>query len=62
MKGDLRGLSAFVTVAQATGFRDGACASGSSASGLSEAGARLFERLGPALTEVKEALVDTFHH
>lgn len=81
MKVDLAGLNAFVAVARAKGFRDGARTSGSSASGLSEAvrrletqlgvrllnrstrsialteaGARLFERLGPALTEVTEAL------
>ncbi len=81
MKVDLGDLSAFVTVARAKGFRDGARASGSSASGLSEAvrrleeqlgvrllnrptrsvvpteaGARLLERLGPALTEVDDAI------
>ena len=78
---DLGDLNAFVAVARARGFRDGARASGSSASGLSEAvrrleaqlglrllnrttrsvmlteaGARLLERLGPALTEVEAAL------
>jgi DNA-binding transcriptional LysR family regulator len=78
---DLGDLNAFVTVARAGGFRDGARASGSSASGLSEAvrrlearlgvrllhrttrsvvpteaGRRLFERLGPALNEVETAL------
>ena len=82
MKLDLGDLNAFVAVARANGFRDGARASGSSASGLSEAvrrlegqlgvrllhrttrsvvpteaGQRLLERLGPALTEV-EAAVD----
>lgn len=78
---DLSDLNAFVAVARAGGFRDGARASGGSASGLSEAvrrleaqlgvrllhrttrsvqpteaGARLLERLGPALTEVQAAL------
>jgi DNA-binding transcriptional LysR family regulator len=78
---DLGDLNAFVTVARARGFRDGARASGLSASGLSEAvrrleaqlgvrllhrttrsvnpteaGARLMERLGPALIEVTAAL------
>ncbi|WP_298955245.1 LysR family transcriptional regulator [uncultured Methylobacterium sp.] len=78
---DLGDLSAFVAVAQAGGFRDGARASGVSASGLSEAvrrlearlgvrllnrttrsvapteaGARLLERLMPALGEVEAAL------
>ncbi len=81
MKADLGDLNAFVAVARARGFRDGARLSGSSASGLSEAvrrletqlgvrllnrttrsvvpteaGARLLERLAPALTEVEEAL------
>ncbi len=81
MKVDLAGLNAFVAVARARGFRDGARASGGSASGLSEAvrrletqlgvrllnrttrsvvpteaGERLLERLGPALTEVEDAL------
>jgi len=81
VKVDLGDLSAFVAVARARGFRDGARLSGSSASGLSEAvrrleaqlgvrllnrttrsvvpteaGARLLERLGPALTEMAEAL------
>ena len=81
MQVDLGDLSAFVAVARARGFRDGARASGSSASGLSEAvrrleaqlgirllhrttrsvvpteaGERLLERLGPALTEVEAAL------
>ncbi len=78
---DLGDLNAFVAVARANGFRDGARASGGSASGLSEAvrrleaqlgirllnrttrsvvpteaGARLLERLGPALAEVADAL------
>ena len=81
MKTDLNDLNAFVAVARARGFRDGARASGISASGLSEmvrrleaqlgvrllhrttrsvipteAGERLLERLGPALTEVEAAL------
>jgi DNA-binding transcriptional LysR family regulator len=81
VKIDLGDLNAFVAVARAKGFRDGARASGASASGLSEAvsrleaqlgirllnrttrsvvpteaGQRLFERLGPALTEVETAL------
>jgi len=78
---DLSDLNAFVAVARAGGFRDGARASGVSASGLSEAvrrletqlgvrllhrttrsvvpteaGKRLLDRLGPALTEVEAAL------
>ena len=81
MKVDLGDLNAFLAVARASGFRDGARLSGGSASGLSEAvrrlearlgvrllnrttrsvvpteaGERLLERLGPALTEVEEAL------
>src|SRR5882724_10298728 len=81
MKADLGDLNAFVVVARAKGFRDGARASGRSASGLSEAvsrleaqlgvrllnrttrsvvpteaGERLLERLGPALTEMEAAL------
>ena len=81
MKVDLGDLNAFVAVAGAKGFRDGARLSGGSASGLSEAvrrletqlgvrllhrttrsvlpteaGARLLERLRPALTEVESAL------
>jgi len=81
VKADLGDLNAFVAVARAKGFRDGARASGASASGLSEAvrrleaqlgvrllhrttrsvvpteaGERLLERLGPALTEVEAAL------
>ena len=87
MKADLGDLNAFLAVARAGGYRDGARASGVSASGLSEAvrrletqlgvrlfnrttrsvvpteaGARLLERLGPALTEVDAALdvVDVF--
>jgi DNA-binding transcriptional LysR family regulator len=81
LKIDLGDLNAFVAVAQAKGFRDGARASGFSASGLSEAvrrlesqlgvrllnrttrsvvpteaGERLLERLGPALTEVESAI------
>ncbi|GLQ48464.1 LysR family transcriptional regulator [Dyella lipolytica] len=82
MATDLQDLFAFLTVVQAGGFREGARASGSSASSLSEAvrrlekrlgvrllnrttrsvlpteaGARLAERLVPALGEV-EAAVD----
>jgi DNA-binding transcriptional LysR family regulator len=81
MKVELGDLNAFVAVARAKGFRDGARASGGSASGLSEAvrrleaqlgvrllnrttrsvavteaGQRLLDRLGPALTEVETAL------
>ncbi len=81
MRADLGDLNAFVVVARARGFRQGARASGGSASGLSEAvsrleaqlgvrllnrttrslapteaGERLLERLGPALTEVADAL------
>ncbi|UGB36846.1 LysR family transcriptional regulator [Frateuria soli] len=81
MDADLRDLLAFLTVARAGGFREGARASGSSASRLSEsvrrlesqlgvrllhrttrhvapteAGARLLERLSPALGEVQAAL------
>jgi len=81
MAADLGDLTAFVAVARAGGFRDGARASGSSASSLSEAvrrlearlgvrllnrttrsvapteaGARLLDRLGPALGEVEAAL------
>src|SRR6202035_2638904 len=81
MAADLNDLSAFVTVAQAGGFRDAAKLGGVSASSLSEAvrrlevrlgvrllnrttrsvapteaGARLLERLGPALGEVEAAL------
>src|SRR5882724_6239944 len=81
MKTDLGDLNAFVAVARARGFRDGARLCGASASGLSEAirrleaqlgvrllnrttrsvvpteaGQRLLDRLGPALTEVEAAL------
>jgi DNA-binding transcriptional LysR family regulator len=81
MAADLGDLNGFLAVARAGGFRDGARASGQSASGLSEAvrrletqlgvrllhrttrsvvpteaGARLLERLGPALGEVQAAL------
>ena len=80
MPADLSNLNAFMAVARAGGFRDGARASGVSASGLSEAvrrleaqlgvrllhrstrsvapteaGQRLLERLGPALSEVEAA-------
>jgi DNA-binding transcriptional LysR family regulator len=78
---DLNDLSAFVAVMRAGGFRDGARATGVSASSLSEAvrrleaklgvrlinrttrsiaateaGARLLERLAPALGEVEAAM------
>ena len=78
---DLGDLNAFVVVARAGGFREGARASRSSASGLSEAvrrleaklgvrllhrttrsvvpteaGKRLLDRIGPALSEVEAAL------
>ncbi|TIL73698.1 MAG: LysR family transcriptional regulator, partial [Mesorhizobium sp.] len=43
---DLGNLNAFVAVARAKGFRDGARASGGSASGLSEAVRRLETQLG----------------
>jgi len=81
MKVDLGDLNAFVAVARARGFREGARASGASASALSEAvrrleadlgvrllnrttrsvapteaGERLFARLGAALAEVEAAL------
>lgn len=46
---DLADLTAFVAVARAGGFRDGARASGMSASGLSEAVRRLEARLGVRL-------------
>src|SRR3954470_19583857 len=46
---DLSDLEAFAAVARAKGFRDGARASGSSASGLSEAVRRLEAQLGVRL-------------
>src|SRR3974390_2895360 len=49
MKIDLGDLSAFMAVARAAGFRDGARASGNSASGLSEAVRRLEAQLGVRL-------------
>ncbi len=49
MKVDLGDLHAFVTVARAGGFRDGARLAGVSASGLSEAVRRLEARLGVRL-------------
>lgn len=68
MKGDLGDLNAFVAVARAGGFRDGARASGSSASALSEAVRRLESELGVRLlhrttrsvvpTEAGEQLLD----
>jgi DNA-binding transcriptional LysR family regulator len=49
MKADLSELNAFVTVARARGFREGARVSDGSASGLSEAVNRLEARLGVRL-------------
>ena len=49
MKADLADLHAFMSVARAGGFRDGARASGLSASGLSEAVRRLEAQLGVRL-------------
>jgi DNA-binding transcriptional LysR family regulator len=49
VKADLGDLNAFVAVARAKGFRDGARASGGSASGLSEAVRRLEAQLGVRL-------------
>jgi len=49
MAADLSDLNAFMAVARAGGFRDGARASGVSASGLSEAVRRLETRLGVRL-------------
>ena len=49
MAADLGDLHAFVAVARAGGFRDGARTSGSSASGLSEAVRRLEAPLGVRL-------------
>ena len=49
MKADLSELNAFVTVARAKGFREGARAGGGSASGLSEAVNRLEVQLGVRL-------------
>ena len=49
MKPDLSDLTAFVTVARARGFRDGARLSGASASSLSEAVRRLETQLGVRL-------------
>lgn len=49
MQTDLSDLNAFLAVARAKGFRDGARASGSSASGLSEAVRRLETQLGVRL-------------
>ncbi|MBU8900572.1 LysR family transcriptional regulator [Corallococcus sp. H22C18031201] len=67
MKVDLGDLNAFLAVARAGGFRDGARVSGSSASGLSEAVRRLEDQLGVrllnrttrsvALTEAGEGLL-----
>ena len=68
MKVDLGDLNAFVAVARAGGFREGARASGGSASGLSEAVRRLESELGVRLlhrttrsvipTEAGERLLD----
>ncbi|POR54269.1 LysR family transcriptional regulator [Bosea psychrotolerans] len=68
MKADLSDLNAFVAVARAKGFRDGARASGGSASGLSEAVRRLEAQLGVrllnrttrsvAVTEAGQRLLD----
>ena len=68
MKIDLADISAFVAVARAKGFRDGARATGGSASGLSEAvrrleahlGVRLFHRTTRSVvpTEVGERLLE----
>ena len=49
MRADLGDLNAFVAVARARGFRDGARVSGASASGLSEAVRRLEAQLGVRL-------------
>src|SRR5258707_15697487 len=49
MVADLGDLTAFVAVARSGGFRDAARASGSSASGLSEAVRRLETKLGVRL-------------
>jgi DNA-binding transcriptional LysR family regulator len=49
MNTDLNDLNAFMAVARARGFRDGARATGSSASGLSEAVRRLETQLGVRL-------------
>jgi DNA-binding transcriptional LysR family regulator len=49
MKVDLSELKAFLAVARAKGFREGARVSGSSASGLSVAVSRLEEQLGVRL-------------
>ena len=49
MRGDLGDLQAFLAVARAGGFRDGARVAGVSASGLSEAVRRLEARLGVRL-------------
>jgi DNA-binding transcriptional LysR family regulator len=49
MKAELDDLNAFVAVARARGFRDGARATGASASGLSEAVTRLETQLGVRL-------------
>jgi DNA-binding transcriptional LysR family regulator len=68
MKLDLSDLNAFLAVARAKGFRDGARASGNSASGLSESVRRLETQLGVRLlnrttrsvvpTEVGQRLIE----
>ena len=55
MKVDLGDLNAFVAVARARGFRDGARASGTSASGLSEAVRRLEAQLGVQAAQPHDA-------
>ena len=49
MAADLGDLNAFLAVARAGGFRDGARSTGASASGLSEAVRRLEAKLGVRL-------------
>lgn len=71
MKVDLSDLNAFVAVARAGGFRDGARASGGSASSLSEAVRRLETQLGVRLlnrttrsvvpTEAGQGLLERIH-
>ncbi|MPZ41044.1 MAG: LysR family transcriptional regulator [Rhizobiales bacterium] len=71
MKADLGDLNAFLAVARAGGFRDGARASGGSASGLSEAVRRLEAQLGVRLlnrttrsvvpTEAGKGLLERLH-
>ena len=56
-KVDLADLNAFAAVARAGGFRDGARANGSSASGISEAVRRLEAQLGVRLHQHYHAIV-----